>query len=48
MLVVDAQRAYLTAPETGLVYEIDYRDGARIARELAPAAGLAVGTEVGR
>ncbi|GGF47163.1 lipoprotein [Microbacterium sorbitolivorans] len=47
-LVVDIQRAYLTAPESGLVYEIDYRDGARIARELAPAAGLAVGTEVGR
>ena len=47
-LVVDAQRAYLTAPESGLVYEIDYRDGARIAREFEPAAGLAVGTEVGR
>jgi len=47
-LVVDIQRAYLTAPASGVVYEIDYRDGARVARELTPAEGLAVGTEVGR
>ncbi|TFC58205.1 ABC transporter [Cryobacterium sp. TMB1-7] len=31
-LTVDAGRAYLNAPADGLVYEIDYADGARIAR----------------
>lgn len=31
-LTVDAGRAYLNAPADGLVYEIDFADGARIAR----------------
>ena len=31
-LTVDASRAYLNAPADGLVYEIDFADGARIAR----------------
>ncbi|MET4093691.1 ABC transporter [Arthrobacter sp. UYCu712] len=33
-LSVDGQRAYLSAPAEGVVYEIDYADGARIARTL--------------
>jgi hypothetical protein len=32
-LTVDTARAYINAPAEGLVYEIDYADGARIARE---------------
>lgn len=47
-LVVDTQRAYVSVPSAGTVYEIDYADNARIARELAPEAGLAVSTVVGR
>ena len=31
-LTVDATRAYLNAPAEGLVFEIDYADGARVAR----------------
>ncbi|OCG74408.1 hypothetical protein [Microbacterium sediminis] len=45
-LTVDAQRAYLAAPDAGVVYEIDYADGARVARELALPHALAI--EVGR
>ncbi|MGA8790485.1 MAG: ABC transporter [Paenarthrobacter sp.] len=33
-LAVDGQRAYVNAPAENLVYEIDYADGARIARTL--------------
>jgi hypothetical protein len=33
-LTVDGQRAYVNAPAEGLVYEIDYADGARVARTL--------------
>ncbi|TLM80844.1 ABC transporter [Pseudarthrobacter sp. NamE5] len=33
-LTVDGQRAYVSAPAEGLVYEIDYADGARVARTL--------------
>ena len=47
-LVVDAQRAYVSVPSSGTVYEIDYADDARIARELTPEAGLAFSTVVGR
>ncbi|MGO1265341.1 hypothetical protein [Microbacterium gubbeenense] len=47
-LVVDTQRAYVSVPSAGTVYEIDYADNARIARELVPEAGLAVSTVVGR
>lgn len=44
---VDADRAYLTGPAEGRVWEIDYRDGGRIAREFTiPAGGFAA--EVGR
>jgi hypothetical protein len=32
-LTVDTARAYINAPAEGLVYEIDYADGARVARE---------------
>ncbi|GAB3605391.1 lipoprotein [Conyzicola nivalis] len=31
-LTVDANRAYVNAPAEGVVYEIDYADGARVAR----------------
>ena len=33
-LTVDGQRAYVNAPAEGVVYEIDYADGARVARTL--------------
>lgn len=47
-LVVDDQRAYLNDPDGGRVHEIDYADGARIARELAPSTGARFVAEVGR
>lgn len=47
-LTVDTQRAYLGDPVAGVVHEIDYADGARIARELTPATSPAVSAEVGR
>lgn len=34
-LTVDGERAYLNAPEEGVVYEIAYADGARLARTLS-------------
>lgn len=34
-LTVDAQRAYVNAPAEGVVYEIDYAHGARVARTLS-------------
>ncbi|KNY05924.1 hypothetical protein [Microbacterium sp. GCS4] len=47
-LVVDEQRAYVSDPAAGVVHEIDYADGARIARSLeTPTAPMFV-TEVGR
>lgn len=33
-LTVDGQRAYVNAPAEGVVFEIDYADGARVARTL--------------
>jgi hypothetical protein len=40
-LAVDANRAYVNAPAEGVVVEIDYADGARVAREFpAPGAPL--------
>ena len=33
-LEVDIARAYINSPSTGLVHEIDYADGARVARSL--------------
>ncbi|GAB2528523.1 ABC transporter [Paramicrobacterium agarici] len=47
-LVVDGQRAYLNAPAEGVVYEIAYADGARIARTLETATASIHIAEVGR
>jgi hypothetical protein len=47
-LVVDDQRAYLNDPRGARVLEIDYADGARIARELATPKGPQFYAEVGR
>lgn len=47
-LTVDAQRAYLNAPAEGRVYEIDFADGARIARTLSPSVHPAFVAETGR
>lgn len=47
-LTVDDQRAYLNDPATGRVFEIDYADGARVARTLTPAGGAGFVVEVGR
>lgn len=47
-LVVDAQRAYVSAPADGAVYEIDYADSARIARTLETPTDPAFVVEVGR
>ena len=47
-LTVDSQRAYVNSPSRGLVYEIDYVDSARIARELAPAVRPDFLAEVGQ
>ncbi|WP_210441405.1 ABC transporter [Nocardioides xinjiangensis] len=48
LLVVDDQRAYLNDPEGGRVLEIDYADGARVARELVPPTAARFFAEVGR
>ncbi|WP_156761668.1 ABC transporter [Microbacterium karelineae] len=47
-LTVDTTRAYVSSPEAGVVYEIDFADGARIAREIETPTALAVAIEVGR
>lgn len=47
-LVVDDQRAYLNDPAGERVLEIDYADGARVARTLTPAATPDFFAEVGR
>ena len=47
-LTLDAQRAYLASPSSGTVFEIDFADGARVARELRPAVAPAVFAETGR
>ncbi|WP_221584797.1 ABC transporter [Microbacterium sp. G2-8] len=47
-LTVDTQRAYLSAPDAGVIYEIDYADGARIARELTTPTAPDAAIEVGR
>jgi hypothetical protein len=47
-LVVDAQRAYVNDPDGGVVHEIDYADGARIARSLETPTEPVLFTEVGR
>lgn len=47
-LSVDAQRAYLNDPAAGVVHEIAYADGARIARTLATPTVPTFFAEVGR
>lgn len=47
-LTVDAQRAYVNAPLEGVVHEIAYADGARVARSLETPTAPAFVAEVGR
>lgn len=47
-LIADQQRAYLSAPTEKLLYEIDYADGARIARTFETATEPAFVAETGR
>ncbi len=47
-LTVDAQRAYVNDPASGDVFEVDYADGARVARTLTPAVDAAFLAETGR
>lgn len=47
-LVADQQRAYLSAPSERRLYEIDYADGARIARTFETATAPAFTAETGR
>ncbi|RUR01556.1 ABC transporter [Labedella endophytica] len=47
-LIADQQRAYLSAPSERLLFEIDYADGARIARTLETATEPAFTAETGR
>ena len=47
-LIADQQRAYLSAPTERRLYEIDYADGARIARTFETAADPAFVAETGR
>ena len=45
---VDADRAYVNVPSAGVVHEVDYADGARIARSLPTAVEPAFLAETGR
>ncbi len=47
-LIADQQRAYLSAPAEHLLYEIDYADGARIARSFETDVEPAFVAETGR
>ncbi len=47
-LTVDTERAYVSSPAEGVVYEIDYADAARIARVLTTATSPDAAIEVGR
>ncbi|MGW9113097.1 ABC transporter [Microbacterium sp. NPDC055683] len=47
-LTVDAQRAYVNAPGAGVVHEIAYADGARVARSLETPVAPDFVAEVGR
>jgi len=47
-LSVDATRAYVNAPAEGRVYEIDYADGARVARDFEVPGGPLLLAETGR
>ena len=48
ILIADQQRAYLSAPAEHRLYEIDYADGARIARTFTTASEPAFVAETGR
>lgn len=48
MLIADQHRAYLSAPSERRLYEIDYADGARIARSFETATEPAFVAETGR
>ncbi|KTR95820.1 ABC transporter [Microbacterium testaceum] len=47
-LIADQQRAYLNGPVEGRMWEIDFADGARIAREFAPERTPLFFAETGR
>lgn len=47
-LQLDVDRVYLNAPADGAVYEIDYRDGLRVARTLSVGAQRSFLAETGR
>lgn len=47
-LLLDDRHAYLADPTSGLVFEIDYADGARVARTLETPTSPRFVTEVGR
>lgn len=48
VLIADQQRAYLSAPAEQMLHEIDYADGARIARSFETATEPAFTAETGR
>lgn len=47
-LIADQQRAYLNGPAEGRMWEIDFADGARVAREFSPATAPLFFAETGR
>ena len=47
-LIADQQRAYLNGPAEGRMWEIDFADDARIAREFTPARTPLFVAETGR
>ncbi|BAJ75344.1 hypothetical protein MTES_2380 [Microbacterium testaceum StLB037] len=47
-LIADQQRAYLNGPTEGRMWEIDFADGARVAREFAPERTPLFVAETGR
>lgn len=47
-LIADQQRAYLNGPAEGLMWEIDFADDARVAREFTPARTPLFVAETGR
>jgi hypothetical protein len=48
LLTVDVNRAYVADPATGVITEVDYRDGLRTARTMTAAARPDLAVEVGR
>lgn len=48
VLIADQQRAYLSAPAERKLHEIDYADGARLARTFETATEPAFTAETGR